>query len=129
MMFIVSSSANFAKKAESGKHFSIIFIIFVAIQKPLDMASRKDLKKTISRIIDELIAECMIRSQFVPGTDNEAAGAIVGELIGIDADFISRISHTEPNDAKKYYRALYNDFDNKMEEILKKIEALSPKKG
>lgn len=91
------------------------------------MASRKDLKKNISLIIEELITECMIRSQMVPGTDKAAADAIIMELIGTDADFTSRISHTEPGNAKKYYAAFYADFNKQIDSIIEKIESLSKK--
>lgn len=93
------------------------------------MASRKDLKKNISAIVSELIGECIIRSQFVPGTDEQAAGEIVGKLIELDADFTSRVSHTEPGNVKAYYRALYKDFNEQIEGICNEIEALSPKQA
>lgn len=88
------------------------------------MASRKDLKKNVSCIITELISECFIRQEIVPGTDKNAAEAIIAELISTDADFICRISHTEPGSAKLYYRKFYTDFNQKIEEIIGKIEAL-----
>ncbi len=91
------------------------------------MASRKNLKKDISLIIEELITECMIRSQLVPGTDKAAADALILELIETDADFTSRISHTEPGDAKKYYAAFFKDFNKQIESIIEKIESLSKK--
>lgn len=88
------------------------------------MASRKDLKKNVSCIITELISECFIREEIVPGTDKEAAEAIIAELIRTDADFICRISHTEPGSARQYYRKFYADFNQKIDEIIGRIDAL-----
>lgn len=88
------------------------------------MASRKDLKKNVSCIITELISECFIREEIVPGTDKEAAEAIIAELIRTDADFICRISHTEPGCARQYYRKFYADFNQKIDEIIGRIDAL-----
>lgn len=93
------------------------------------MASRRKLKKNIGCIITELITECLIRSQFVPGTDKEAADGIICQLISTSADFTARISHTEPGCAKKYYKTLYEDFNTRIGNIIGQIEALSPKQA
>ncbi len=89
------------------------------------MASRKDLKKNVSCIISELLTECLIRREYVPGTDKETVDSIISELIEADEDFTCRISHTEPGmAAKAYYRAFYSDFNKKIEELIGKIEKL-----
>lgn len=97
----------------------------MTISNITDMASRKNLKKNVSCIIDELLNECIIRCNCIPGTDTDAASKIIGELIELDADFTSRISHTEPGMAKVFYRQFRNDFNKQIEDIISRIEALS----
>ena len=89
------------------------------------MASRRILKKNITCIIDELFNECIIRCNCIPGTDQDAVNRIIGELIELDADFTSRISHTEPGMAKAFYRQFREEFNKQIELIVSKIEALS----
>ncbi len=89
------------------------------------MASRKNLKKNIGCIIDELFTECIVRCNCIPGTDKDAINEIIAQLIETDADFTSRISHTEPGKAKIFYKQFREDFNKQIELIIGKIEAVS----
>ncbi len=88
------------------------------------MASRRNLKKDISYIIGDIFTECLIYKELVPGTDQEAADSLLVDLLRIDNEFITRISHTEPGNAKKYYGALVKDFQDSISEILNKLTKL-----
>lgn len=88
------------------------------------MASRRNLKKDISYIIGDIFTECLIYKELVPGTDQEAADSLLVDLLRIDNEFITRISHTEPGNAKKYYCALVKDFQDSISEILNKLTKL-----
>ncbi|TWV12345.1 hypothetical protein FQ707_10495 [Bacteroidaceae bacterium HV4-6-C5C] len=85
------------------------------------MASRKELKKNINYIAGELFMECLVNSLYVPGTDKKKADDLMGEILKIQNDHISRISHTAPGEAKQYYKKLKEDFNTKVDEV---IEAL-----
>ena len=67
------------------------------------MASRKALKKNVNYIAGELFAECLMNSLYVPGTDKKKADELMGEILKMQDEFISRISHTEPGNVKGYY--------------------------
>ncbi len=88
------------------------------------MASRRNLKKDINYIIGDIFTECLIYKELVPGTDKEAADALIVDLLRIDNDFNARISHTEPGNAKKYYRTLVKDFQNQITEVIDKLTKL-----
>lgn len=88
------------------------------------MASRRNLKKVISDIIGDVLTECIICANYVPGIDQKAISDIMLELIDIDEEFIARISHTEPGNAKQYYRAFYADFDNRINAVIEKFNNL-----
>ena len=60
----------------------------------------------------------------IPGVDQKAVGELMYELLEIDEEFLSRISHTEPGNAKQYYRAFYADFDNRVNAVIEKFNNL-----
>ncbi len=88
------------------------------------MASRRNLKKDINYIIGDIFTECLIYKELVPGTDQEAVDALIVDLLRIDNDFNARISHTEPGNAKEYYRTLVKDFQNEITEVIDKLTKL-----
>lgn len=88
------------------------------------MASRRNLKKDISYVIGDLFTECLIYKELVPGTDKNAADELIIELLKIDDEFTTRISHTEPGNAKQYYRALYKDFNESIAKVTDKLVKL-----
>ena len=88
------------------------------------MASRRDLKRDISYVIGDIFTECLIYKELVPGTDKSAAEKLIVDLLRIDNEFITRISHTEPGKAKEYYRALIKDFQKQISEVLDKLTKL-----
>lgn len=91
------------------------------------MASRRQLKKNIDSIIGELISECFIRYQYSPDMDKEKALDLINGLLETDAEFVKRINHTEPGNARQYYKTLYADFNNAVDGIIKQIESLKTK--
>lgn len=82
------------------------------------MASRRALKKNINYIAGELFAECMVHNLYVPGTDKKKADELLGLILSMQDEFISRISHTEPGNVKGFYKKLYVDFNTKVDEII-----------
>lgn len=88
------------------------------------MASRKDLKKNVNYIASELFAECLVNSLYVPGTDKEKADKLMGEVLKMQDEFLSRISHTEPGNVKGFYKKFHADFQVKVNEIIDSIGQL-----
>ena len=86
------------------------------------MASRRALKKNVNYIASELFTECLVNSLYVPGTDKKKADELMGEILNMQDEFISRISHTEPGNVKGFYKKFRSDFNAKVEEI---IDAMS----
>lgn len=89
------------------------------------MASRRELKKNVNYIAGELFSECLINSTFVPGVDKAKADALMGEILSMQSDFVSRISHTEPGNVKAFYKKFRTDFDAKVNEIIEAIGKLN----
>ena len=88
------------------------------------MASRRDLKRDISYVIGDIFTECLIYKELVPGTDKDEAEKLIVDLLRIDNEFITRISHTEPGNAKVYYRTLIKDFQKEISAVIDKLTKL-----
>ena len=89
------------------------------------MASRRELKKTVNYISGELFSECLINSMFVPGTDKAKADQLMAEILKMQDEFVSRISHTEPGNVKGFYKKFRSDFNAKVNEIIDAIAKLN----
>ena len=89
------------------------------------MASRRELKKNVNYITGELFSECLINSMLVPGTDKAKADALMGDILTMQSDFISRISHTEQGNVKGFYKKFRSDFNAKVNEIIEAIAKLN----
>jgi len=88
------------------------------------MASRRQLKRDISYVIGDIFTECLIYKELVPGTNQKEAEKLIVDLLRIDNEFITRISHTEPGKAKEYYRALVKDFQAEITKVIDKLTKL-----
>lgn len=88
------------------------------------MASRRELKKNVNYIAGELFMECLVNSLYVPGTDKDKADKLMGEVLEMQDEFISRISHTEPGNVKGFYKKFREDFNKKVDEIIEAIGKL-----
>jgi len=89
------------------------------------MASRRLLKKNVNYIAGELFAECLINSMFIPGTDKTKADEIMGKILIVQDEFISRISHTEPGSVKAFYKKFRTDFNAQIDSIVVEIGKLN----
>ena len=88
------------------------------------MASRRELKKNVNYIAGELFMECLVNSLYVPGTDRAKADKLMGEILEMKDEFISRISHTEPGNVKGFYKKFREDFNKQVDAIIDGIGKL-----
>ncbi len=90
------------------------------------MPNKKNLKKTINNICNDVLSECVAASLYSGKTDPGTVESIITSIIITRNDFVNRISHPEPGmEAKAYYDHLANDFSKQMGEILDQINALN----
>ena len=88
------------------------------------MASRKALKKSVNYIAGELFTECLVNKLYVPGTNPEKADALMGDILSMQDEFLSRISHTEPGNVKGFYKKFRADFNAQVNEIVDRMGQL-----
>ena len=67
---------------------------------------------------------CSRYKELVPGTNQKEAEKLIVDLLRIDNEFITRISHTEPGNAKQYYRTLVKDFQKEISKVIDKLTKL-----
>ena len=72
------------------------------------MASRKDLKKNIQYIANDLFLASLI----------EAVIESVQNVLAL----IPRISHTQPGNVKGYYKKLYEDLNKEVEKVAAELD-------
>ncbi|MGL5262358.1 MAG: hypothetical protein ACRC9P_08240 [Bacteroides sp.] len=89
------------------------------------MASRRILKKSVKSITNELMTDCLILDYLNPEVDSAKIDEILSQIYQLKMEYVSRISHTEPGNPKKYYRQFREDFSNEITNILADITALS----
>lgn len=89
------------------------------------MANRRRLKKNVNYITGELFAECLVQSMFNPTIDKEKADEIMTDILLMQDEYISRISHTQPGNVKGFYKKFREDFNAKVNEIVDAIEKLN----
>lgn len=85
------------------------------------MASRKNLKKTVNYIIGEIYTDCMIL-QAIKKTDDAKVEDVLNDLMDVQSDFVTRISHTEPGNVKGFYSQFYKDFNDRVDAIYAKLD-------
>ena len=86
------------------------------------MARKKDLKKTINSICEELEANCVAYSLYNGKPIDEDVNTIFAAILHVQSDFISRISHPEPGiPQKEYYKLLVEDFNKHVLELVDQI--------
>lgn len=89
------------------------------------MASRKNLKKVITYIADQLATQAFFAS-YNSSADAEKWIDVFNKVFALNKEYISRVSHVEPGlPTKKYFDTLCMSFNEEATAILREIEALS----
>ncbi|NDW11297.1 hypothetical protein D0T50_00140 [Bacteroides sp. 214] len=89
------------------------------------MASRRQLKKKVNNISGVLFVECIIISMFTSEENKAKTDALMTQILTIQSEFVSRLSHTEPGNVKGFYKKFYSDFNVAIGAVTKEIEALN----
>ena len=89
------------------------------------MASRKNYKKVITYIADQLATQAFFASY-----DSKADAAewieVFNSIFALNKEYIARVSHVEPGlPARKYFDTVSMSFNEDAKAILDKINALS----
>jgi hypothetical protein len=86
------------------------------------MASRKNLKKTVNFIVEEIVTDCLVQ-QALKDTDEAKVDEVLADVLALQNEFLARTNHTEPNNVKAFYKDFYTDFNARVDAIYAKIDA------
>ena len=89
------------------------------------MASRKNLKKVITFVVDELATEAFFASNGAEG-NTEAWVDLFNRIFALNCEYIARVNHVEPGmPAKKYFNALCDSFNKDVKALLDEMNGLA----
>ncbi|MBQ2210616.1 MAG: hypothetical protein II404_11745 [Prevotella sp.] len=84
------------------------------------MANKRSLKRSITLVCEELLAECIAASLY--GNNPDGAQALIFSILKMQDNFVRRISHPEPGmPANQYYKDLREKFASQAGEIIDQI--------
>ena len=89
------------------------------------MAKRKDLKQLVNEVTSALFAECLAAKLYIKGVNPHMADEVLTDILKMQDEFLSRISHTEPGNVKGFYKHFHAEFDQKVTEIIDAIDKLT----
>lgn len=92
------------------------------------MASRRNLKKVIAFVVDDIATEAFLVSYGAKG-NTEAWVTVFNKIFALGIEYISRINHVEPGmPAKKYFNTMCESFNADAKALLDEIKALAENK-
>ncbi len=93
------------------------------------MASKKNLKKDINFLIDEVIGTCLMHQTLNKGKQKEELDDIVNEMLIFREEMIEKVNNPKLTEADKnlqtYYRKLYSDLLKKVNETFEQLNKMT----
>ncbi len=93
------------------------------------MASKKNIKKDINYLTDDLIGTCIMHQNIGSKKNKEGLNQIIEDILLFRDDLIKEVNNPElPESAKtlrSYYRELYQKLLKKVDETYDKINAIA----
>ena len=85
---------------------------------------RRELKKTITYLSGELIAECVAIAQMNSNVHMADVENIILGVARLHDDWVRRLSHVEPGSTRLFFRKLKEEMQHRTDEILEQIQNL-----
>lgn len=89
------------------------------------MARRRELKKAINQVCSDLLVECLAVRQNHPGVPPADIENISQSILLMHSDFISRLSHVDKRQVRRFFKQLDEDLAVSTNEIIDHIFHLS----
>lgn len=89
------------------------------------MANKRELKKEINFLTDQLLAECVYNDLCKETGSPQKSQELMTRLVDMRNNLLARINHPDgkdnPKQVKKYYKKIIEDFDTAIDEIFKEL--------
>jgi hypothetical protein len=92
------------------------------------MASIRNLKKDISFVTSEIVIECFTYNYLFPDKNHEELAKIISDSLEMQKDLLHQINAVKKDkeiSAKKQFKEIRKQFKQKIEDIVKRLNALS----
>lgn len=85
------------------------------------MASKKQLKKAINLMCTDLLIELLGAEQTATGATKQDVENIAQSIIAMRGDFVTRLSHIDKTQVRKFFNQLEDDLNASTNEIIDQI--------
>jgi hypothetical protein len=96
------------------------------------MASIRSLKKDIDYLVFEVISDCFVYSEVHPDEKPEELSGIISDAVNFRNDLIARVNNPDGKDnpkiVKAYYKSVEKDLLKGVDELFKRLSAISREK-
>ncbi|MFO7873758.1 MAG: hypothetical protein R6U62_04685 [Bacteroidales bacterium] len=94
------------------------------------MASKKNLKKDINLLIDDVVGTCLIRQSMEKKENQEKVNEMIKDILRFRDDMITKLNDQSVNkmdhkDRKKYFGSLYSDLLTKVNGMFDQLNAMT----
>ncbi len=93
------------------------------------MASKKNLKKDINYLTDEVIGTCLMHEQMQSAKNQEEIDGLIEEMLLFREELIEKLNNPPTGENKKslkdYYRTLYGELLEKVNDTFGKLNAIT----
>ena len=85
------------------------------------MATRRQLKKAVNQIATELMVECVAAQHNNPNIATADVENIAKSILLLQADYLSRLSHVDRHQVKRFFAQWHDDIAVSTNEIIDAI--------
>ncbi len=93
------------------------------------MASKKNLKKDINFLVDDIVGTCMMHQSIGSSKNKDKLDQIIEEVLQFREEIIIQVNNPDLNELGKtprsYYRKLFQELLQKVDETYDKINSLT----
>ena len=89
------------------------------------MAKRRNLKKAINMVCSDLLMECLAVRETHPSIKEADVENIAMSILLMQEDFVSRLSHVDKHQIRRFFQQLDDDLTVSTNEIIDQIYQLT----
>jgi len=89
------------------------------------MANLRTIKKDIDFLVEEIISDCCLYTNFNPGKKESEVEAILLEAVNLRNDLFDRVNAAPKEKAKQHYTNISKDLLEGIDKLFEKISGLS----
>lgn len=86
--------------------------------------TRRELKKIINKISEQLLTECVFALHYQSVKNTEDIDNLMLSIIATRNEMISRISHVEPGSVKPFFKKINKEMVQSVEEIVEQLKSV-----